>query len=171
MNYVLRWVLPTFVVLFAILTVRLFLPTAIEYQKLSSSYDPFEITLYTPRVIRIFQSAPLAMEIKNISNQDMDLWLGGDPSHDFSITTENGKEIWRMTNQFAVQDILLEKSFKSGETLRLEGNWDQRTNRKLYMENRGFWVLPGTYQVRGFINAGDPSGQIEIGPIPLRIVL
>lgn len=169
MIHITRWALAVLIILIITLGVRLVLPPTIHLQQVSATYQSFEVTLHVPREVRVFQQAPLAIEIKNVADQNADLWLGGNPSHDFLVSAGSAKEIWRMTNEFAVQELLLKKTFTAGETLRLEGNWNQRTNRKLYSENSGLWVLPGAYQVRGFINVGDPSEQIEIGPLPLRI--
>lgn len=76
--------------------------------------------------------------------------MGGIPSHDFVISTIEGKNIWRWQCGQVILDILGGETLEPGEELELIGEWEQ-------VDNRGEPVPAGNYLIRGALNMEHPA--------------
>ena len=117
--------------------------------------------LELPTKSRVGESIPLKLKVKNNSGNPVTLALGGRPSYDFSVTTEDGTEIWRWLHGQVIQAILEVRILKSGEEVVFATDWPQ-------VNNAGDLIPPGIYWVHGIINL-DPPEKLETEPKQLLI--
>ena len=70
--------------------------------------------------------------------------LGRDLVHDLTVTGKGGELVWRRLEGETSQAILRLESLGPGESLRLDGQWDQR-------DSAGRYVAPGFYTLQATV--------------------
>lgn len=92
----------------------------------------------------------MKLTLRNVSNEPVNLFIGGTPAHDFVITTFDGEQIWRWMCARITLQALSGETLEPGEELAFTGEWEQ-------VDNRGQPVPPGRYLVRGVLNMKSPK--------------
>ncbi|MEM4413921.1 MAG: BsuPI-related putative proteinase inhibitor [Candidatus Caldarchaeum sp.] len=98
----------------------------------------------------------IKLKVQNLTNNYLELLLGGDPPYDFIVTNSEGTEIWRWPHKGARLSILSQKILKPGEELEFTAEWNQR-------DNEGWPVPPASYWVRGILYLGSQD-KLETKP-------
>ena len=96
------------------------------------------------------ESVQMKLRLRNVSEEPVDLYLGGRPPHYFVVSTPDGEQVWHGKCAKFTLTVLEMKSFEPGEELEFTGEWEQ-------VDNRGEPVPPGTYLVRGILNMDPPE--------------
>ena len=96
------------------------------------------------------ESVQMKLRLRNVSEEPIDLYLGGRPPHYFVVSTPDGEQVWHGKCAKFTLTVLEMKSFEPGEELEFTGEWEQ-------VDNRGEPVPPGTYLVRGILNMDPPE--------------
>lgn len=108
--------------------------------------------LETPAEVAVKTSARLKLTLTNTGNEPAQVTLGGRPAFDF-VAVLNGVQIWRWSNEQAIQQILEMRTLKPGEEIEYEAEWELK-------DDGGHPVSPGMYVVRGVLNL-DPPEKLE----------
>jgi hypothetical protein len=124
---------------------------------------PTEVTLwafgeYVP--LKLGHNVPLKLKVKNRGDQPMELTFRGHPAYDFVVSTNDGIEVWRWSQEQSVQPIYKRRTLQPGEELEFAAVWDQR-------DNQGRPVSSGRYEVRGVLYL--EPGQLETELVSLAI--
>jgi hypothetical protein len=125
--------------------------------KVSHIVYPLELGLEMPARVRAGQPVPLKTMLRNVGKEPLELSLGGaeDPAvFDFVATRKDGPEVWRRLYgaQLSLNGRFL--VLAPGQTVIFGHTWDQR-------DNKGRWVPPGTYHLRGVIPASGGAMNTE----------
>ena len=99
------------------------------------------------------ESVQMKLRLRNVSEEPIDLYLGGRPPHYFVVSTPDGEQVWHGKCAKFTLTVLEMKSFEPGEELEFTGEWEQ-------VDNRGEPVPPGTYLVRGILNMDPPEKRV-----------
>jgi hypothetical protein len=121
--------------------------------------DP--LSLEAPDEVEAGQTVNLKLIWRNLTDQPVDLTLGGRPPNDFVVTSSEGKEIWRWLAGETVQDILEIKKVDPGQKLEFTLEWQP-------VDQAGAALPPGSYLVQGILNL-DPPDVLKTKPKPLTI--
>ena len=109
-----------------------------------------DYSLEAPSLVAYGEVVRITLTLRNISNEPVLVPMGGIPSHDFVLSTFEGKNIWRWQCGQVILDILGGETLEPGEELELIGEWEQ-------VDNRGESVPAGTYLIRGALNMEHPA--------------
>jgi intracellular proteinase inhibitor BsuPI len=121
--------------------------------------DP--LSLEAPDEVEAGQKIDLKLSWRNLTDQPVQLTLGGRPAYDFVITTDDGKEVWRWLEGQAVQEILELKTVDPGQ--KLEFILESQP-----LDKAGAPLPPGSYLLHGVLNL-DPPVVLKTKPKPLII--
>jgi hypothetical protein len=127
--------------------------------KPSSPEDP--LSLESPDEVEAGQTVNLKLIWRNLTDQPVELTLGGRPAYDFVVTTSEGKKIWRWLEGQAVQDILEIKKVDPGQKLEFMVEWQP-------VDQTGAALAPGHYLAHGILNL-EPPATLKTKPKPLII--
>jgi len=119
------------------------------------------LKLEAPTGVRLGETVPLKLKVKNAGDRPAQLTLGGRPAYDFVVTGPEGTEVWRWSHGQFNQAILQLTTLKPAKELEFTGEWSQ-------LDNDGNPVPPGSYRVRGILHM-DPPQKLETDPKPLLI--
>lgn len=123
--------------------------------------DNIDVALSVPpRAQPLGTPVTLELTLRNAGSQAVSLTLGGRPvAFDLTVSTPDGRVVWRRLHDQVVLAILQTRTLAVGETLSFRDDWDQR-------DNAGRPVPPGSYAVSGSVS-GDPA--FVTGAVPLLI--
>lgn len=119
------------------------------------------LTLEAPDEVEEGQTVNLKLIWRNLTDKAVELTLGGRPAHDFVLTTNEGKQIWRWLEGEMVQQILEIKTVDPGQKLEFTLEWQP-------VDQAGAALPPGRYLVQGILNL-EPPAVIKTKPKPLII--
>ncbi len=128
--------------------------------KSSRPEDP--LSLEAPDEVEAGQTVNLKLIWRNLTNQPVELTLGGRPAYDFVVSTPEGKEIWRWLEGQAVQDILEIKTVDPGQKLEFTLEWQP-------VDQAGAALPPGKYLALGILNLDPPAAALKTKPKLLTI--
>lgn len=113
---------------------------------------PLELTISAPQSVRLGESVPIALKLRNVSDRPVEAhFLGRTIVFDIVISREDGTVVWRrLAGGVTVPSILQVRTLQPHESLEWKENWKQRTN-------AGAVVEPGTYVIRGELPSDDPA--------------
>jgi hypothetical protein len=74
--------------------------------------------------------------------------------YDFTVSDEQGEELWRWSHDRAFAQVIGEKTFEPGETVTYTEVWDQTTS-------GGGQLPPGRYEVLGIDVGCEEARQAE----------
>ena len=112
--------------------------------------DSIEYSVETAAEASYGETVRMKLTLRNVSDEPASFSLGGNPSHDFVVTTLDGEGIWHWKCTKIILDLLGEETLEPGDVLEFTGEWDQ-------VNNRGEPVPPGTYLVHGVLDLGFPE--------------
>jgi Intracellular proteinase inhibitor len=121
--------------------------------------DP--LSLEAPNEVEVGQTVNLKLIWRNLTNQPVELTLGGRPPYDFVVTTSEGKEVWRWLEGQTVQEILEIKTVGPGQKLEFTLEWQP-------VDQAGAALAPGNYLAQGILNL-DPPATLKTKPKPLTV--
>jgi hypothetical protein len=121
--------------------------------------DP--LSLEAPDEVEAGQTVNLKLIWRNLTDQPVQLTLGGRPAYDFVVTASEGKEIWRWLAGQTVQEILEIKTVDPGQKLEFMLEWQP-------VDQAGAALPPGHYLVQGILNL-EPPAVLKTKPKPLTI--
>jgi hypothetical protein len=127
--------------------------------KPSRPEDP--LTLEAPDEVEAGQMVNLKLIWRNLTDQPVELTLGGRPAYDFVVTSDEGKQIWRWLEGQVVQDILEIKTVDPGQKVEFMLEWRP-------VNQAGADLAPGRYLVYGVLNLESPT-TLKTKPKPLII--
>jgi hypothetical protein len=119
------------------------------------------LSLEAPDEVEAGQTVNLKLIWRNLTDQPVELTLGGRPAYDFVVTTDDGKEIWRWLAGQTGQDILEIKTVAPGQKLEFTLEWQP-------VDQAGAALVPGKYLVHGILNL-EPPAALKTKPKPLII--
>jgi hypothetical protein len=120
------------------------------------------VELSVPEHVRAGEPVPLTLRATNRGVRGATLYLRGRPiAFDVIVTNPRGKVVWRRLQGATISMVLQVRELAPGESLELEGTWDQRTN-------AGVRVPPGEYRLTGRLLT-DTERPLESPPVRLRI--
>ena len=119
------------------------------------------VWLEMPADVPAGDTVSIKLKVRNTADHPVDLPLGGRPAHDIVVTRPDGTEVWRWLHGQIVEDILELRPLQPGEELTFAAEWEQ-------VDSDGNRVPPGTYVVRGILNA-EPGQELETEPKTLII--
>lgn len=112
--------------------------------------------------VEVGELVPLKLTVENVSDQPVTLYLGGEPPHDFVLTTPEGTEVWHSLCKQIVLTVLGIKTLVPAEKLEFTAEWDQ-------VYNNGDPVPPGAYLVRGVLEMDSPK-KLVTAPQALEVL-
>lgn len=114
--------------------------------------------LEVPPKVRVGETVPLKLKLKNTTDRPVTLFLSGRPAYDFFVTKPDGTEVWRWLHGQFIQAVLERKILQPGEELEFAADWNQQ-------DNEGRPTSPGTYWVQGVLtvmpNAMPPEQELK----------
>jgi len=128
-----------------------------------ASADSLSLRLEMPERVATDEPVPITLEVRNVTDRSIDLYLTGRPiAFDLVVTEEDGEVVWRRLEGEVIPMVLRIETLEPGVALEFEETWDQRSN-------AGEFVPPGTYTVRGKLLTEDeplvtPESRLRIGP-------
>jgi len=121
--------------------------------------DSLRLRLEIPDGIRLGDPVSLTLVLENIGSRRLTLsLLGRTIAFDIRIRAEDGEVVWRRLEGEVLPAILRVEVLEPGASLRLAGQWDQRSN-------AGRQVPPGRYRAQGeLLTEGEPllSAAVEL---------
>ena len=107
-------------------------------------------SLEAPSQVAYGKTVHMKLTLRNISDEPVQVPMGGIPAHDFVVATADGENIWRWQCGQIILQPLVGKTLEPGEELELVGQWEQ-------VDNRGEPVPPGAYLIRGVLEMEPPE--------------
>jgi hypothetical protein len=105
---------------------------------------------------------PITLTLTNTSKQPVKVALGGRPPFDVVVTTADGAETWRWSDDQVIQMILEMRTLQPGEQVEYVTEWPVK-------DRGGNPASPGRYLVRGVLNM-DPPEKLETSAKELLLV-
>ena len=96
------------------------------------------------------EAVQLKLTLRNVSDEPVNFSTGGNPPHDFIISTPEGEQVWHWKCGKIIQQPLDGQTLQPGEEMGFTGEWEQ-------VDNRGEPVPPGSYLVRSVLNMDYPE--------------
>jgi orotidine-5'-phosphate decarboxylase len=116
-----------------------------------------------PSSVQPGELVPIRLRVANAARRPLQLSLRGrTPVFDIVVSRADGSPAWRRLEGQMVPAILQILVLAPGDSLDLQTEWDQRTN-------RGEPVEAGSYIVRGRLVTGARE-PLETAGVPLRIL-
>ena len=99
-------------------------------------------SLEAPSQVAYGEAVRMTLTLRNISNEPVQVPMGGIPSHDFAVATNGGENVWRWRCGQIILDAMVGETLEPGEEMELVGDWEQ-------VDNQSEPVPAGTYLIRG----------------------
>lgn len=115
---------------------------------------PLELSLDAPEEMAAGEPIPFRLTLRNGGDDPIQVELGGEPiTFDLVVTREDdGTEVWRRMEGFAVEDILKIVTVPPGDSVVFADVWSSIGNDRQ-------WAAPGRYRLRGILPVvGTPEG-------------
>ena len=91
------------------------------------------------------ETVMMKQTLRNVSDEGVQVALGGSVAHDFIVTTPNCEYVWNWSYGMAEFPGISFMTLEPGAVDEFPGEWEQ-------VDNRGEPVPPGTYLVRGLLD-------------------
>ena len=112
-----------------------------------SSLHTVEVSMEIPKQATYGKTVPLKLTLRNVGDKSVAFLLGGNPYHDFVITTPDGKAVWYWGCAQYRFDVLGIGNLEPGEEKAFVEEWQQ-------VNVSGEPVSPGIYLVHGVLETG-----------------
>ena len=112
-----------------------------------SFHRSIEVSMEIPTQATYGETVPLKLTLRNVGDKPVAFLLGGNPYHDFVITTPDGEGVWYWRCTRYSYDVLGGGNLEPGEEIEFAEEWQQ-------VNIRGEPVPPGIYLVRGVLETG-----------------
>ena len=96
----------------------------------------------------------LVMTIRNRSDSPQSVMLPSSQSYDCSVSTAEGREVWRWSKGVMFAQVITELKLSPGESKSYSQIWDQKAD-------DGAVAQPGEYRAIGLIPGGAPGTKSE----------
>ena len=106
-----------------------------------------EVSMEVPTQATYGKTVPLKLTLRNVGDKSVAFLLGGNPYHDFAITTPDGKAVWYWGCAQYRFDVLGFGNLEPGEEKAFVEEWQQ-------VNVSGEPVPPGVYLVHGVLETG-----------------
>ena len=106
-----------------------------------------EVSMEVPTQATYGKTVPLKLTLRNVGDKSVAFLLGGNPYHDFAITTSDGKAVWYWGCAQYRFDVLGIGNLEPGEEKAFVEEWQQ-------VNVSGEPVSPGIYLVHGVLETG-----------------
>ena len=113
--------------------------------------NTIKVSMEIPTKVTYGETVPLKLTLQNVGDKPVAFLLGGNPYHDFVITTPDGEGVWYWRCTRYSYDVLGGGNLEPGEEIEFVEEWQQ-------VNIRGEPVPPGIYFVYGVLE----TGEIEV---------
>jgi len=100
------------------------------------------------------QPITLVMTIRNRTDAPRSVMLPSSQSYDCSVSTAEGREVWRWSKGVMFAQVITELKLAPGDTKSYSQIWNQKAD-------DGALVPPGDYRAIGLIPGGAPGTESE----------
>ena len=109
-----------------------------------SGVTDLKVRLEAPEFAGQRERLQYSVVVENEGDSTIEAHLQGrEPVHDLTVTGNGGEIVWRRLKAEVSQAILRIDMLAPGESLRIEGEWDQRDSAGHYVDP-GFYTLQAT---------------------------
>ena len=123
--------------------------------------DSLRLDLEVPVEARVGSVVPIALRVRNVGNQAIDLYLRGRTiAFDVIVRRDSGEVVWRRLENAIIPAILRIETLAPNATLELRADWSLATT-------TGATVTPGTYAVQGVLLTED--AEMRTVPVSLHV--
>ena len=123
--------------------------------------DSLRLDLEVPVEARVGSVVPIALRVRNVGNQAIDLYLRGRTiAFDVIVRRESGEVVWRRLENAIIPAILRIETLPPHGVLELRADWSLATT-------TGATVTPGTYAVQGVLLTED--AELRTVPVSLHV--
>ena len=111
--------------------------------------DSLRLDLEVPVEARVGSVVPIALRVRNVGDQPIDLYLRGRTiAFDVIVRRDSGEGVWRRLENAIIPAILRIETLPPHGMLELRADWSLETT-------TGAPVTPGTYAVQGVLFTED----------------
>ena len=107
------------------------------------------------------EAVTFELAVRNVGDTRETVVLASAKTHDFVVTSSDGREIWRASRGRFFAQMLTELSFAPGETRRFTSTWDQ-------VRADGTAAVDGEYSVAGFLATALPRAALNRALFAIR---
>ena len=123
--------------------------------------ESIRLELNGPTEARVGSPIPIALRLRNLRDQPIDLYLRGRTiAFDVIVRRDSGEVVWRRLENAIIPAILRIETLPPHGMLELRADWSLETN-------TGAPITPGTYAVQGILFTED--AELSTVPIGLRV--
>ena len=122
-----------------------------------------------PKQATYGKTVPLRLTLQNVGDERAAYVIGGNPSHDFVITTPDGDGVWNWNCAKVGPDVLYGSYLKPGEEIECVEEW-QQVNVSGEPVPPGAYLVCGTLHIGPYESFGDELYQLETKPHRLEIL-
>ena len=116
--------------------------------------EPFlrttQLSLEVVSQVAYEETVSMKLTLRNVTDEPLELVLGGVPAYDFVVTKSDGDGVWHWKCGRITQQVLDNRTLGPGEELEFIGDWEQ-------VDNQGKPVPTGVYVVSGVVEVGPPN--------------
>ena len=125
--------------------------------------DSLRLDLEVPVEARVGSVVPIALRVRNVGNQPIDLYLRGRTiAFDVIVRRDSGEVVWRRLENAIIPAILRIETLPPHGMLELRADWSLETT-------TGAPVMPGTYAVHGVLFTED--AELRTVPVTLHVTV